>query len=183
MKLHIWGFFQKTAYFAVQTRISSSHSVQIFFNIKRCRKKAKKKKKLTKDCKVIRVSSNGLAKDNFSFSGKPYGVQLNDLLVERLLRKLHESQNLFPQLFATILRKIVLPMRTKNHVYDNYSLESLWTGVFVSVIHPCCQVTVAQLNEKWKNPTAICLMLHYNLNSLIINAGKSQQMTTIWSGG
>lgn len=26
-------------------------------------------------------------------------------------------------------------MRTKNHVYDNYSLESLWTGVFVSVIH------------------------------------------------
>ena len=65
-------------------------------------------------------------------------------------------------------------MRTKNHVYDNYSLESLWTGVFLSVIHPCCQVTVAQLNEKWKNPAAICLMLHYNLNSLIIHAGKSQ---------
>lgn len=44
------------------------------FQYKTVSEEGKKKKTLTKDCKVIRVSSNGLAKDNFSFSGKPYGV-------------------------------------------------------------------------------------------------------------
>ena len=44
------------------------------FQYKTVSEESQKKKTLTKDCKVIRVSSNGLAKDNFSFSGKPYGV-------------------------------------------------------------------------------------------------------------
>ena len=44
------------------------------FQYKTVSEENKTKKTLTKDCKVIRVSSNGLDKDNFSFSGKPYGV-------------------------------------------------------------------------------------------------------------
>ena len=45
-----------------------------------------KKKTLTKDCKVIRVSSNGLAEDKFSFSGKPW---LNVCLENYMNRKIY----------------------------------------------------------------------------------------------
>ena len=57
----------------LNTYFFKSFCIDLFL-YKTVSEESKEKKRLSKDCKVIRVSSNGLAKDKCSFPGKLYGV-------------------------------------------------------------------------------------------------------------